>query len=356
MSEPTILSTVTLREVTEENLPSILKLKVDEAQEQFVAPNAISISQAYFAREKAWFRAICAGDTPVGFLMLSDEPDKAEYFLWRLMIDGRYQGMNFGRQAMELLIQHVKTRPNALELKTSYVPKEGGPGPFYAKLGFKETGEILEDEVVTSLKLVFDEGESPAPGLENDHDQILALLQKFQDGYSQRDPAYLDPFMELFGPDEELEVIGTNAVRPGDREWCRGTTVVRNLIKGDWEGWGDVVYDLLGAQIFILGDVAWIATTATVSDVITANYKYNAFVEDVQTILDDQKETAKSKLLEITRVGNLLISSMLLPEAYVWPLRFTAVAQKTNSEWRFHQMHFSFATIDYPDVRLSPDQ
>ncbi len=153
MSKPSKASAVSLREVTEENLFQVLSLKVAEVQQQFVAANAVSIAQAYFARERAWFRAIYAGETPVGFLMLQDEPEKPEYFLWRLMVDARYQGMGFGFKAMELLIAHVKTRPGAVELKTSYMPGEGSPVPFYGKLGFQDTGEIIENERVMSLSL-----------------------------------------------------------------------------------------------------------------------------------------------------------------------------------------------------------
>jgi diamine N-acetyltransferase len=62
----------------------VLNLSVAEAQEKVVASNAVSIAQAYFARDRAWFRAIYAGDTVVGFLMLEDQPEVEEYFLWRL--------------------------------------------------------------------------------------------------------------------------------------------------------------------------------------------------------------------------------------------------------------------------------
>jgi diamine N-acetyltransferase len=148
----TSASEVSLRKVTEDNFWPVINLSVTEAQEQMVASNAASIAQAYFNREIAWFRAIYADDSPVGFLMVEDQPDKEEYFLWRLMIDARYQGMGFGRRAMQLLVDHVKTRPGAVELKTSYVPGEGSPGPFYHKLGFKETGELLEGERIVVLK------------------------------------------------------------------------------------------------------------------------------------------------------------------------------------------------------------
>ncbi len=69
------------------------------------------------------------------------------------MIDARYQGMSFGRQAMELLIEYVKRRPNATELLTSCVPKEGGPQPFYEKLGFEFTGEYEDGEAMLRLPL-----------------------------------------------------------------------------------------------------------------------------------------------------------------------------------------------------------
>lgn len=143
---------VTLREITAESLPAILKLAVADDQTAFVASNAVSIAQAYFSPE-AWFRGVYAGDDPVGFVMLSDKPDQPEYYLWRFMIDQRYQRTGLGAKAIALLVDHVRTRPNATELLTSVVPKPGGPRPFYESLGFKATGEIDEGEVVLSLEL-----------------------------------------------------------------------------------------------------------------------------------------------------------------------------------------------------------
>ncbi len=72
---------VTLREITKENLKDILRLKVAPNQEQFVAPNAVLIAEAHFAPEVVWFRAIYAGDVPVGFLMLEDDVVQRQYFL-----------------------------------------------------------------------------------------------------------------------------------------------------------------------------------------------------------------------------------------------------------------------------------
>jgi hypothetical protein len=91
-------SVVSLRPVTAQNVYAILDLKVSEGQERFVASNANSLAEAYVQPSVAWPRAIYADETPVGFLMLEDNPQEKSHFLWRLMIDSRYQGFGFGRQ------------------------------------------------------------------------------------------------------------------------------------------------------------------------------------------------------------------------------------------------------------------
>ena len=141
-------SMVTLREVTKENLWNIFALEVAPEQSRYVATNEMSIAQAYFDREIAWFRAIYADETPVGFLMLSDDANEQRYFLWRLMIDARYQKLGFAKRALELLFDYVRTRPGAKEILVSYRPGDAGPQGFYEKLGFVPTGEMLGDEVV----------------------------------------------------------------------------------------------------------------------------------------------------------------------------------------------------------------
>lgn len=144
---------ISLREIDKETGYAVLRLKVADHQAQFVAPNAYSLAEAYL-EPNAWPRAIYADETPVGFLMLLDEPEQQSYYLWRYMIDARYQGRGFGRQALALLIEHVKTRPGATHLRLSYVPDiEGNPEPFYRKLGFQPTGEIDGGEVVMALAL-----------------------------------------------------------------------------------------------------------------------------------------------------------------------------------------------------------
>lgn len=152
MSDPGRNAKVTLREITGETVRTICRLKVSDHQKGFVAENAVSIAEAYF-QPKAWFRAIYADETPVGFVMLYDSPEEAEYYLWRYMIDGRFQGCDYGRQALEQVIDYVRTRPGADALLTSCVPGEGSPMGFYRKLGFEETGVVHGEEKEMKLAL-----------------------------------------------------------------------------------------------------------------------------------------------------------------------------------------------------------
>jgi diamine N-acetyltransferase len=145
-------SKISLREVTAETVRIICRLEVSEEQKKFVAPNAVSIAEAYF-EPKAWFRAIYADETPVGFLMLYDDPDGPEYFLWRYMIDARYQELGFGKRAMDLLVEYVRSRPGARELALSCHPGQDGPEPFYRHYGFRLTGRMLGNEAEMRIEL-----------------------------------------------------------------------------------------------------------------------------------------------------------------------------------------------------------
>ena len=85
--------------------------------------------------------------------MLSDDDNAQKYFIWRLMVDVRYQKHGFARRALELLFDYVRTRPGAKGIEVSYRPGDAGPQGFYENLGFVPTGEMLEGEVVMRREL-----------------------------------------------------------------------------------------------------------------------------------------------------------------------------------------------------------
>jgi diamine N-acetyltransferase len=149
---------VTLREITEENRAAVSGLRVRPDQELFVASVVESLDEAVATPQAApWYRAIYAGDAPVGFVMLSWNVTPAPgilgpWFLWRLLIDERHQRRGYGRAALDQVIDLVRAA-GAREFLTSYQPGTGEPWPFYQRFGFEPTGEVFEGELVLRLDL-----------------------------------------------------------------------------------------------------------------------------------------------------------------------------------------------------------
>jgi len=150
---------VALREVTAATVRAVTDLRVVPEQEGYVASNAVSIAQAYFAQD-AWFRAIYAGETLVGFAMLRDgtllspESTRPEVSLWRFMVAHGFQKRGYGREALSLLVAHARSRPGVTSIETSYVPGPHGPKDFYLAFGFRHSGEVKANgEVCLTLAL-----------------------------------------------------------------------------------------------------------------------------------------------------------------------------------------------------------
>jgi diamine N-acetyltransferase len=156
---PSSSSDISLREVSRDTVRVICDLSVSKSQEQFVAPNSVSIAEAYFTKE-AWFRAVYAGETPVGFVMLWENPTEGKHFLWRFMIDEKYQGRGYGKRALGLVIQHVKQNPKAQEIGLSYREGGGSPKSFYERIGFRDTGEMVDGEHEMKLTLYSNRSDS----------------------------------------------------------------------------------------------------------------------------------------------------------------------------------------------------
>jgi diamine N-acetyltransferase len=154
------VTALTLREITDENRDAVVALSVAPAQERFVGTVARALMDAQEIPEgKPWYRAIYAGDEPVGFVMLSWNVDPqppriiGPWFLWKLLVDERHQRRGYGREAVRLVADIVRAQ-GATELLTSCVPGESGPEPFYLRIGFSPTGELDENgEIILALDL-----------------------------------------------------------------------------------------------------------------------------------------------------------------------------------------------------------
>jgi hypothetical protein len=182
--------------------------------------------------------------------------------------------------------------------------------------------------------------------------EVRGVLQKFQDGYGRRDLALIDDFRNLFVDEDDFEMIGTGAIEPGDGEWCLGTEAACSLVKDDWEGWGDLALDVADARIHVVGDVAWLATTGTVTmDLDPEDTCQDTIDYLTESVAVDEKMTSRERLIEILRGASNTLFEVERGKQYIWPLRFTAVLVSSDGEWRFHQVQFSFATTRFPDVR-----
>ena len=171
-----------LEKITYDNLNSVLKLRVAKEQKNFVASNDISLVEAYLNLadgDPVFPFAIYNGKTPVGFVMIDCEDDwsgykregwlksddykfyegKRFYYLWRFMIDKRFQKRGYGREAIRLTLDFIRTFPcgEAEYCVLSYEPENEVAKKFYASCGFEELngpGYYDEgDEIYAVLKL-----------------------------------------------------------------------------------------------------------------------------------------------------------------------------------------------------------
>ena len=155
-----------LEKITDKNVWRIIELEVEEAQKSFVATNTQSMIEAYTTLASGGVAlpfGIYDDETPVGFVMIgyggdsADEPEYARnaYSIWRLMIDRRYQRRGYGRQAMKLALDYIRTQPAgyADRCYLSYEPENVNAKALYNSFGFIETGDMDDDELVAVMKL-----------------------------------------------------------------------------------------------------------------------------------------------------------------------------------------------------------
>lgn len=156
---------LTLQKITNDNFRECVSLDTTEEQHHFVAKNLMSLAQAYVALTNGECipmpYAIYEENTMIGFIMLTYEEkceelkDQSGYSVWRFMIDQRYQGKGYGKEAFRMALDIIKSFPHgsAEQVVISYEPENKVAQKLYAAFGFRETGERCEDEVLAVLSL-----------------------------------------------------------------------------------------------------------------------------------------------------------------------------------------------------------
>lgn len=159
-----------LEKVIWDNYDDVTKLKVNKNQKTFVAPNSDSLIDAYFAtiedKMNVFAFGIYYGKKPVGFIMLTYNCPWATkyynlpenyYYIWRFMIDKKYQGQGFGKKALALAIDFIKTFPcgKSEGCWLSYEPENEVARKLYLQMGFVERLDLHQEgmEIPAVLKL-----------------------------------------------------------------------------------------------------------------------------------------------------------------------------------------------------------
>ena len=147
---------IELINLTEENLQQCFELKVAEDQTQYIASNADSWNAAQENKDVARPFAIYCDGKMIGFTMFAFDEEYEDsndrYWLWRFMIDESLQGKGYGTAALQVIIRYFKEH-GANNIRLSTKDTNVKALSLYRKAGFRETGEMNDEETVLLLDL-----------------------------------------------------------------------------------------------------------------------------------------------------------------------------------------------------------
>ena len=146
---------IELRPLDDSNKSDCLSLKVSEAQSEYIAANESSLEAAKEHADVARPFIIYADDVAVGFAMFAFEPDYEDpddrYWLWRFMIDEKYQGQGCGKEALKQIIAYFKEN-GATNIRLSTKESNVNAIRLYRSFGFEPNGDENDGETVFELK------------------------------------------------------------------------------------------------------------------------------------------------------------------------------------------------------------
>ena len=144
---------IQLELVNEATFKKIVDMKLPPEQNAFVAPNVVSLAQAWLYYDNARPYSICDDDNVVGFMMLDWDEGERSVGIWRFMIAHEHQGRGYGRKALEATIRLVREAGTIDFMHLDYVPNNKIAHDLYYSLGFRENGDIEDGEIVMILPL-----------------------------------------------------------------------------------------------------------------------------------------------------------------------------------------------------------
>jgi diamine N-acetyltransferase len=146
---------VELKPITEDNFIDAFNLKLAKGQENFVSHPVRSLAQAYVYREQCQPFGIYSDDKMVGYVMVIYDYDVPEYDIWHMMIDEAEQGHGYGSQALNCVINYIRTKPYGNSNRIALTCNKENPvaKKLYENKGFTATGVEDEDEIEMVLNV-----------------------------------------------------------------------------------------------------------------------------------------------------------------------------------------------------------
>lgn len=128
-----------------------LGLKVDAEQKAYVSDSMQLLARAYAyrnARSRGF--VIYNDDTPVGMGLYYDIPEMNSYDFSQLFIDSRYQGREYGKAAIQQVLEEMRQDGKYNRVILCYVDGNQAAKNIYQQFGFVEIDRD-EDEIVMEL-------------------------------------------------------------------------------------------------------------------------------------------------------------------------------------------------------------
>ncbi|MFJ5770108.1 GNAT family N-acetyltransferase [Psychrobacillus sp. NPDC093180] len=145
------IENVKMAELNAENWYDCCELEVSPEQKAYMEPNAISIAQSKFEPTLKPY-AIYAEEKIVGFLMYNSVQEELDgYWIYRIMVDKKFQGKGIGKAATELMILEMAKLPDAKKIIVGYHPENLGAHNLYSSLGFIDHGDRFGKEMAVIL-------------------------------------------------------------------------------------------------------------------------------------------------------------------------------------------------------------
>lgn len=133
---------IRLELVNKDNFDQVLDLEVAPKDQRRVASVEYSLAQAWLYRdsEVLFPYAVKSGQLTVGFLLLSYQPMENSYYIWRLLIDQKYQNQGFGKEVIRQVLQRARDDQQCHKVTVNYVIGNHKIRYILEKFGFQPVG------------------------------------------------------------------------------------------------------------------------------------------------------------------------------------------------------------------------